>query len=116
MQRPFTSKYEIPIENIKIEAFKLERFLPRFGSLGQSVSEMAFHHVYLNSVQKMVWRIWQESVSRHGLLDTVYPLRIKHLNNVQLMVSGENCGGCVSRHGLLDTVKKHMVLMQLPGV
>ena len=32
------------------------------------------------------------SVSRHGLLDTVYPLR-EHLNSVQLMVSGEDWEG-----------------------
>ena len=39
-----------------------------------------------------IWRIWQGSISRQGLLDTVYPLR-EHLNNVQLMVSGEYCEG-----------------------
>ena len=40
------------------------------------------------------WRSWQGSVSRHGLLDTVYPLR-EHLNSVHLMVSGECCGGAL---------------------
>ena len=39
-----------------------------------------------------VWRIWQGSVSRHGLLDRLYPLR-EHLNSVQQMVSGEYCEG-----------------------
>ena len=32
----------------------------------------------------------QGSVSRHGLLDTFYPLR-EHLNNVRAMVSGGYC-------------------------
>ena len=41
------------------------------------------------------WRVWQGSVSRHGLLDTVYPLK-EHLKGVQLMVSGEYCAGVFS--------------------
>ena len=40
----------------------------------------------------MVSRIWQRTVSRHGLLDLVYTLK-EHLNSVQLMVSGEYCKG-----------------------
>ena len=57
-----------------------------------------------------VWRTWQGSVSRPSLLDTVYPLRLKHLNIVQLMVSGDYCEGVWnSRHGLLDMVEKHIV-------
>ena len=43
-----------------------------------------------NSVQQMVSGEFGGGVSRHGLLDTVYPLR-EHLNSVQSMVSGEYC-------------------------
>ena len=46
-----------------------------------------------------LWRIWQGSVSKHGLLDTAYPRR-EHLNNVQFMVSGEYCEGArLAGHG-----------------
>ena len=59
-----------------------------------------FRHPECESISEQcptdgVWRIWQGSVSRHGLLETVYPLR-EHLNNVQLMVSGEYCEGVFS--------------------
>ena len=47
---------------------------------------------YLNNVQPVVSGEFGRGVSRHGLLDTVYPLR-EHLNNVQLMVLGEYCEG-----------------------
>ena len=42
----------------------------------------------------------QGSVSRHGLLDSVYHLR-EHANNIRLMVSGEYFEGVFPRHDVL---------------
>ena len=59
-------------------------------------------HVYLNSVQQMVWKIGRGGspdrvlktrfTPQRAPLDTVYALR-EHLNSVQRMVSGAYCEG-----------------------